>query len=128
LPEVVWGWSKSLPDHVAFLGQARQGLFVLVQHLLAQRPSRVFVLPAYTCPSVTQAVEQAGGTCVFVDVDDALDFDWADLNEQLLALDLFIKRLEGAVCNVPKRQCLQASGEGAAGTPGQDPRSRQLSA
>jgi hypothetical protein len=87
LPEVVWGWSKSLPDHVAFLGQARQGLFVLVQHLLAQRPSRVFVLPAYTCPSVTQAVEQAGGTCVFVDVDHALDFDWADLKEQLLALD-----------------------------------------
>ena len=87
LPQVVLGFARSTPDHVAFFGQARQGLFVLVQHLLNERPTRVFVVPAYTCPTVPQSVEQAGGRCVFVDVDDALDFDWADLTEQLASVD-----------------------------------------
>jgi len=87
LPQVVMGLARSTPDHVAFFGQARQGLFVLVQHLLHERDTRVFVVPAYTCPTVPQAVEQAGGRCVFVDVDDALDFDWADLTEQVATVD-----------------------------------------
>lgn len=87
LPEVVWGWSKTLPDHVAYFGQARQGLYTLVKHLLQQRASRVFVVPAYTCFSVPQAIEQAGGTCVYVDVDKTLDFDLSDLAEQLKPVD-----------------------------------------
>ena len=87
LPEVVLGWARSTPNHVAFFGQARQGLYALVQHLLRERSTRVFVVPAYTCPSVYQAVEQAGGRCIFVDLDDSLDFDWADLTEQLAPVD-----------------------------------------
>ena len=87
LPEVVLGWSSPPPDHVAFFGQARQGLLVLVEHLLRERASRVFVLPAYTCPSVPQAIEQGGGRCVFVDLDDSLDFDWGDLTQQLRVFD-----------------------------------------
>ena len=84
---MVFGVARSTPDHVAFFGQARQGLFALVQHLLHERKTRVFVLPAYTCPTVPQAVEQAGGRCIFVDIDDALDFDWVDLTEQIAAFD-----------------------------------------
>lgn len=83
LPELVIGLARTMPNHVAFFGQARQGLLVLVQHLLSERPSLVFVVPAYTCSSVPNAIEQGGGRCVFVDVDDTLDFDYADLNEQI---------------------------------------------
>jgi dTDP-4-amino-4,6-dideoxygalactose transaminase len=59
----------------------------LVKYLLQQRASRVFVVPAYTCFSVPQSIEQAGGTCVYVDVDKTLDFDLSDLAEQLKPVD-----------------------------------------
>ena len=75
------GFVAKLPEDVVFFRQARQGLFFLASDLIKQQPTRVFIIPSYTCPTVPKAIEQAGGRCIYVDLSDDLDIDLVDLQE-----------------------------------------------
>ena len=82
-PTIHYGFSPDLPEHALFLGSGREAMAFLTRQLLREQPDSVFVLPAYTCETVTAAVEGAGGRVVFVDVDERLDLHLADLAEVL---------------------------------------------
>lgn len=84
-PTVHYGFSPDLPEHALFLGSGREAMAFLARQLLREQRDSVFVLPAYTCETVTAAVEGEGGRVVFVDVDvdERLDLHLADLEEVL---------------------------------------------
>lgn len=80
IPHVGYGWRAPEQDWL-FFGAARQALKFLATALLRRHPSMLFVLPAYTCDSVVQALDEAGAEMGFVDIDGALDFDQASLSQ-----------------------------------------------
>lgn len=77
-PEVSYGFGGPLPSHVMFFGSGRQALKFLALRLLETDASLLFVLPAFTCETVIQAISEAGGEITFVDVADDLDWDLED--------------------------------------------------
>ena len=84
-PEVSYGVSAQLPDCTLFFGSGRQALKFLAHRLLERYDTLLFVLPAYTCETVIQAISEAGGDFTFVDVGDDLDLDLKDLQRVLEA-------------------------------------------
>ncbi len=66
-----------------FFGNGRQAFRFLAGQLLKRSPSQLFVLPAYTCDTVLQALDEAGVEMAFVDIDDSLDFDMPGLQSLL---------------------------------------------
>ena len=76
IPHVRYGSRPSEPGWL-FFGAGRQAMKFLAQNLLRQHPSLLFVVPAYTCDSVVQALDEAGADMVFVDVAADLDLDLA---------------------------------------------------
>lgn len=74
IPHVRYGSRPSEPGWL-FFGAGRQAMKFLAQYLLRQHPSLLFVVPAYTCDSVVQALDEAGAEMVFVDVAANLDLD-----------------------------------------------------
>lgn len=79
IPHVRYGSRPSAPGWL-FFGAARQGMKFLAQHLLRQHPSLLCIVPAYTCDSVVQALDEAGADMVFVDIAPDLDLDLQALN------------------------------------------------
>lgn len=82
IPHVRYGRRPHESDWL-FFGAARQALKFLASALLQRDPSMLFVLPAYTCDSVVQALDEAGAEMAFVDIDSSLDFDLAALHQTL---------------------------------------------
>jgi hypothetical protein len=82
LPDLHVGLAD-LPGNMLFFGAGRQAFKFLAAHLLAADANRVFVVPAYTCETVVQALREAGGHVLFCDVDDRLDLDEEDLRRLL---------------------------------------------
>ncbi|MGM9428204.1 DegT/DnrJ/EryC1/StrS family aminotransferase [Hydrogenophaga sp. MI9] len=76
IPHVRYG-SRPSESGWLFFGAARQGMKFLSQHLLRQHPDLLFIVPAYTCDSVVQALDEAGAEMAFVDVAPDLDLDLA---------------------------------------------------
>lgn len=85
IPHVRYGFRHPHPDWL-FFGAARQALKFLARNLLSEKPSLRFVLPAYTCDSVVQALGEAGAPMTFVDIDDTLDFDQTGLSDAMARL------------------------------------------
>ncbi len=84
-PEVSYGLAPRLPDNTLFFGSGRQALKFLTLRLLERQESLLFVLPAYTCETVVQAISEAGGDVSFVDVGDDLDLDLDDVRRVVQA-------------------------------------------
>lgn len=84
-PEVSYGVARSLPDQTLFFGSGRQAMKFLVQALLKRFENLLFVLPAYTCETVVQAIGEAGGALTYVDVGLDLDMDMQDLERVVSA-------------------------------------------
>lgn len=74
IPHVRYG-SRPLDPDWLFFGAARQALKFLAQNLLQQHPGLLFIVPAYTCDSVVQALDEAGAEIAFVDIGPHLDMD-----------------------------------------------------
>lgn len=82
IPHVRYG-SRPCESGWLFFGAARQGLKFLAQNLLQGHPSLLFVVPAYTCDSVIQALDEAGADMAFVDLAADLDFDLDALTQRI---------------------------------------------
>lgn len=82
IPHVRYGSRPTEPGWL-FFGAARQGMKFLAQHLLRQHPDLLFVIPAYTCDSVVQALDEADAEMVFVDVAADLDMDQEALSDRI---------------------------------------------
>ncbi len=67
---------SSIDTKLVFLDSARSALFLIAKTL----SDSIFLIPSYTCPTVWNALEQAGVKYDFVDLDDELDFDLHDLS------------------------------------------------
>ena len=79
-PEVSYGFATERPNNTQFFGSGRQAMKFLAAALLNRHESLLFVLPAYTCETVVQAITEAGGELTYVDVGVDLDLDLADLH------------------------------------------------
>ncbi len=62
-----------------FLDSARSAIYLIAK----QFSEHTFLMPAYTCPTVWSALEQAGVRYDFIDIDESLDFDLEDLHNVL---------------------------------------------
>ena len=82
IPHVGYGRTP-LPPGWLFFGAARQALKFLASRLRSEHPDLVFVVPAYTCDSVIQAIDESGAGLDFADVDASLDMDMPSLQEAL---------------------------------------------
>jgi hypothetical protein len=78
-PEVSYGFAAQRPSNTQFFGSGRQAMKFLAAALLSRHAGLLFVLPAYTCETVIQAITEAGGELTYVDVGMDLDLDLADL-------------------------------------------------
>lgn len=58
-----------------FIDSARSAIYLLGKKF----NDHLFILPAYTCPTVWKALEQANASFEFVDIDGSLDFSHEDL-------------------------------------------------
>jgi len=79
------GYSLSFnkDSKLLFLDSGRSALLLAVNVLKIQHERLVFLLPAYTCYSVVDVMEQAGVEYNFVDLDDSLQFDSSDLIQMI---------------------------------------------
>lgn len=83
LPHVSFGRATGPRDDLQFFAQGRQAMAFLARQLQARDSDTLYVLPAYTCETVVQAIASQGGDIWFVDVDDTLDFSLPDLEKTL---------------------------------------------
>lgn len=67
------------PKGVYFFNSAREALYFAVLFIKAKYHNTIFLLPAYTCPSVVNVMVKARVSFDFVDLDRTLDFNLRDL-------------------------------------------------
>lgn len=67
-------------DELYFFNSGRASFCFIVDFLKRKDSNTVFLIPAFTCPSVVRVLEQMQVNFDFVDLDDSLNFDAHDLD------------------------------------------------
>ena len=67
------------PENIYFFNSGSAALFFVVLFIKSKYKDSVFLLPAYTCPSVVNVLVKAKVVFDFVDLNESLDFDLNDL-------------------------------------------------
>jgi len=70
-------------QHMYFFNSGRSAFYFAVNVLKAKNDNLIFLLPAYTCYSVVDVMNQSGVEYNFVDIDNSLQFDKNDLEQML---------------------------------------------
>jgi len=82
-PHSGYKFSFKKDSKLLFLDSGRSALLLAVNILKNSNEKLVFLLPAYTCYSVIDVMEQASVAYDFVDIDDSLQFDSNDLAQMI---------------------------------------------
>ncbi len=67
-------------DKLYFFNSGRASFCFIVDFLKRKNSNTVFLIPAFTCPSVVRVLEQMQAKFDFVDIDDSLNFNVNDLD------------------------------------------------
>ena len=74
---------KSINDKLYFFNSGRSGFLFIINTLKEQYNNLMFLVPAYTCHSVVEALKQSDVKYDFVDISNDLDLDLYDLDIML---------------------------------------------
>ena len=70
-------------DRLHFFNSGRASFCFIVDFLKRKNPDTIFLIPAFTCPSIVHVLEQTQANFDFVDLDNALNFDTNDLDSMI---------------------------------------------
>jgi len=86
-PYVSFGFSDKEIENSFFLDSGRSSFALIAKVLKYRHDNLIFIIPAYTCSSVIDALRYVGVNYTFVDLNEKLQFDELDLIDIIEAND-----------------------------------------